>query len=210
MLLCASILQLRTSKAEVPHFPLRADWVGNEVLAAPAIGGPDAVPRQLFGQYRVSLCVKPGMHRGHAWIRYENLRTGEVSTIGRYQRNVRPTRRKDTREVLYPKTTESGLHWNYEWRYEHKVRQGEYVIDTVVLRDPVIFGHDELSGHRTVRHNCITYARDAWQFYSGQRFDLALIHTPENFLREINREGVSPTHAADEPTTALRRLPPVR
>ena len=149
--------------AELPNFPLRADWVGDEVLAAPTAGGPDVVPRQLFGLWRVSLCVKPGLHRGHAWIRYQNMHTGEVHTVGRFQRNVRPTRRRATRETLYARTTQSGLHWDYDWRFEHEVRQGKYVVGSVDVRDPLVFGYDDLSGHGVIRDNCITYARDAWR-----------------------------------------------
>ena len=221
---CLSLLALGpapTARSELPHFPLRTDWASDEVLAAPTAGGPETVPQQLFGVWQVSLCVKPGFHHGHAWIRYENIDTGEVHTIGRFQRNVRATRRRSTREILYPRTTESGLHWDYDWRLEHEVRQGKYVVGSVVVRDPFIFGHDDLAGHGVIRDNCITYARDAWQYYSGQHFDLALLHTPEGFLRTIESEGQNAhAHSPDgqvgtesvNPRLAerdLRRLPPV-
>ena len=217
----ACCAQAVVGRGELPKFPLRTDWVGDEVIAAPTAGGPEAVPQQLFGLWRVSLCVKTGMHRGHAWIRYENVHTGEVHTIGRFQSYVRPTRRRQTREVLYPKTKEAGLHWDYDWRFEHEVRQGKYLVDSVVVRDPMVFGHNDLHGHAIVRDNCITYARDAWAYYSGQHVDLAIIHTPENFLRRIedmdgdDRERFGGEGLADRPQrwaehSSLRRLPPVR
>ena len=204
--------------AELPQFPLRSDWVGEEVIARPTAGGPESVPRQLFGVWRVSLCVKPGWHRGHAWIRYENLHTGEIHTVGRFQRNVRATRRRETRETLYPRTSTSGLHWDYDWRFEHQVRQGQYVVGSVTVRDPLIFGHDDLLEYGVVRDNCITYARDAWQYYSGQHFDLAIIHTPEGFLRTIEQQAPAPAardDLHDRPeirnvmSHELRRLPPI-
>ena len=202
----------QTAPAELPKFPLRTDWAGDEVIAAPTAGGPEKVPQQLFGLWRVSLCVKPGMHRGHAWIRYQHVHTGEVHTVGRFQRHVRPTRRRATGEILYPSTKTSGLYWDYDWRFEHEVRAGKYTIGSVVVRDPTIFGHEDLQGHGTIRNNCITYARDAWQYYSGQQIELALVHTPEGFLRSIENEvqdipGRSSPRMASQ---ALRRLPPVR
>ncbi len=213
LVVCAGQALAPTAAAETPRFLLRSDWADDDVLAAPTAGGPQAVPRQLLGLWRVSLCVKRGLHRGHAWIRFENVYTHEVHTIGRFQRNVRPTRRRATGEVLYARTEQSGLHWDYDWRFEHQVRRGEYVIGSVTVRDPIVFGHDDLLGHGTVRANCITYARDAWQFYSGQHFDLAIVHTPEGFLRTIHRDGVDTTPAAHARpaghSALLRRLPPV-
>ena len=193
------------ANAALPHVPIVADWVGEEVLAAPGAGGPEKVPRQLFGTWNVSLCVKAGLHRGHAWIRYQNVETGEVHTVGRFQKNVRPTKRRSSRVTLYPRTKESGLHWDYDWRFEHEVRQGKHVVGSVVVRDPLIFGYEDADGHGVIRDNCITYARDAWQYYSGQQYQLAVIHTPEGFLRTIARDdAVTPPTAssrefADEP-----------
>ena len=211
-----------STSAELPQFPLRTDWVGDDVLVASTAGGPDSIPQRLPGVWRVSLCVKPGLHRGHAWIRYQNVHTGDVHTIGRFQRYVRPTRRRGTRETLYPRTNQSELHCDYDWRFEHEVRQGKYIVDSVVVRDPIIFGHEDVRGHGVVRDNCITYARDAWQYYSGQQFDLALLHTPACFLRSIDRESratpsnLMPAQTGREKTTdrmairELRRLPPVK
>ena len=206
-------------RAELPQLPLRTDWVGDDVIAAPTAGGPDVVPQRLDGLWKVSLCVRPGLHRGHAWIRYENVHTGEVHTIGRFQSHVRPTRRRDTRETLYPRTRRAGLHWDYDWRFEHEVREGKYVVDSVLVRDPIIYGHDDPLGHGIIRDNCITYARDAWHHYSGQQIDLAIIHTPEGFLRTLQRELPAeplqanlngPIRIRNAMRGELRRLPPIR
>lgn len=206
LLACAGCMSRSDASAATPDLLRRTDWVGDEVIHAESAGGPEVVPDRLSGDWRVSLCVKEGLHRGHAWIRYENIRTGQVHTVGRFQKNVRPTRRRSTGEVLYPRTRVSGLHWDYDWRYEHEVRQGQYIVGSVLVRDPWIFEHDDPYGHRTLRDNCVTYARDAWEYYSGQRYDLSLVHTPEGFLHTIERIGDG--HAAE--SVALRRLPPVQ
>ncbi len=206
LLACLGYSRPTKAPASTPDLLRRTDWAGDEVVQAPTAGGPEVVPDRLSGDWRVSLCVKEGLHRGHAWIRYENVRTGEVHTIGRFQKNVRPTRRRSTGELLYPRTKVSGLHWDYDWRYEHEVRQGEYIVESVYVRDPWIFEHDDPYGHRTLRDNCVTYARDAWEYYSGQRYELSLVHTPEGFLHTIER--ASEGRAAE--SAALRRLPPVQ
>lgn len=194
--------------AELPKVLTRADWVGDDVIQVAGTGGPETVPKRLYGTWRVSLCVRPGWHRAHAWIRYENVVTGEVHTVGKFQKWVRPTRRRRDGEVLYPGTRTAGLHWDYDWRYEHEVRQGKYVIDSVVVHDPWIFRDDDPRGHGTVRNNCVTYARDAWAYYSGQQFDLPVLHTAEGFLRKVADSETGEVSLANDPSR-LQRLPPV-
>lgn len=162
--------------------PFGADWVDGPVQRAERLG-PKEIPYRLEGWWRVSLCVKEGLHRGHAWIRFENVHTGMVHTIGRFKDGVRGVRHRATREWLYDPITVSGLYWDHDIRYEHEVRQGEYLQGTVLLEHPWVYRGDNVFGHGVIRNNCVTYARDAWKFYSGQELDLSWIHTPERLLK---------------------------
>lgn len=135
--------------------------------------GPDAIPEQLPGVWRVGLCIKGSTH---AWIRFENVNTGEVHTVGRYA-------------ILAggrPPVTRSGLQWDRDLRREEDVRAGKYLLLTVEITDPKIYrGLTNGYGHGLIKNNCATYARDAWRHYSGETYRLSFIETPQDLLARV-------------------------
>lgn len=175
----------------------RPTWVDEPIMRATVLG-PDQIPHQLRGVWRIGLCVKEGITKGHCWIRYENVHTGEVHTVGRFQKGIRGVRDRRTREWLYPDIEVSGLYWDFDVRHELDVRQGKYLLSTVVARDPRIF-RENTHGHGTVRNNCVTYARDAWRYYAGREYELSLLHLPNKLRDEAvaDRSLETPQHPAN-------------
>ncbi|MBL8849673.1 MAG: hypothetical protein JNG89_08310, partial [Planctomycetaceae bacterium] len=37
-------------------------------------------------------------------------------------------------------------------------------------------------------NNCATYARDAWHFYTGEHWELPVIHTPKALRESVGHE----------------------
>ena len=171
--------------------------------------GPDEIPDHLPGLWKVSLYVKEGYLRGHAWIRYENLANGEAHTVARFLKGIDDVRHPITGLELVPSIEITGLHWDYDLRFEHEIQGSKYCIDSVVIRDPKIFRGSGIYGHGVVRNNCITYGRDAWCYYTGRQYELAAIHLPNRLLREA-RKSVSETPSNPEGRYSLQYISALR
>ena len=164
--------------------------------------GPDDLPHHLPGRWKVSLCVcaRPS----HAWIRYQNLDTGEIRSIGRYHVLVGGWFDGGRIRYHYAPTWRPGLYMDREQRYEDQVRKGKCLLLSVYQDDPQIFlGEIGSHGYGLVVNNCATYARDAWHFYSGEKYSLPEIHTPDELLKavlqrhpEVRATNQEPQHAA--------------
>jgi len=174
--------------------------------------GPDDVPRKLKGKYKVSLCIRSG----HAWIRFFNLRTGETHTAGRYGGGSGGRFDTATGQKLWPSAENSGIHWDMELKQELFIRAGKFKLISVYVTDPEIFrGEAGGYGHYLVRNNCATYARDAWKYYSGEFYDLGVVHLPADLRSAVlkrhpdiaSRATRKTPNAAVQPAAHLSRSP---
>jgi hypothetical protein len=139
---------------------------------------------QLHGLWKVSLCIT----RGHAWIRYESVDTGEVHTIGRYSKGEGGRVDPQTGRQVWPETQEAGLQWDMDLRYEPHIRKGRFLLLSVLVDSPrIIRGEKDGYGHGIWHVNCVTYARDAWACYTGEYYDLPIIALPDDFRAEVVR-----------------------
>ena len=115
----------------------------------------------------VSLCVGDT----HAWIRYQNVETGEVHTCGRYGRGFGSLTDSRTGQRLWPAAGSSGVQWDMDMMYDHGLRSDMRILRSAVVNNPVIYrGALNGFGHLGVRVNCVTYARDAWYFYTREYY----------------------------------------
>lgn len=139
------------------------------------IHGPSQLPEKLHGLWMISLCVGDT----HAWIRYQNLETGEVHTCGRYGRGFGSVRDARSGRLLWPAARHSGVQWDMDMMYDRGVRKDMEVLRSTIVRDPVIYrGTWNGFGHLGIRINCVTYARDAWYFYTQEYYPLPPIASP--------------------------------
>jgi hypothetical protein len=139
------------------------------------IHGPSRLPRQLSGLWVVSLCVSDT----HAWIRYQNVETGEVHTCGRYGRGFGSITDSHTGQRLWPAARSSGVQWDMDMMYDHGLRMDMKVLRSTLVRNPIIYrGALHGFGHLGIRINCVTYARDAWYFYTLEYYLLPPIASP--------------------------------
>lgn len=143
--------------------------------------GPDEIPEQLEGRWKVSLCIS----RGHTWIRYQNLKTGEVRSISRYHLLVGSAYDLRHLKWIHRPTMQTGLYMDRERLVDDQVLEGKCLMLSTFVDDPVIFQHDESHGHGIVVNNCVTYARDAWHFYTGEWYELPPVHAPADLLRGV-------------------------
>ena len=148
--------------------------------------GPDDLPQSLPGRWEISLCVADD--NGHAWIRFENLDTGEVRSISRFHVLVGGWFDRKEFRWNYAPTFRTGLHMDREQRREPDVADGSEILRTTVVEDPQVFVGKRARGHALVRNNCATYARDAWYFYTGEYWELPEIHSPKHLRESIGRE----------------------
>lgn len=133
--------------------------------------GPDELPESLPGRWQVSLCLNT--EHSHAWIRFQNLETGEVRTVSRFHLLVGGW--FDARELHwnYGVTTQTGVYMDREQSLEKGVREGKYVLLTSTVENPRIFkGENDGHGHGVKTNNCVTYSRDAWYQYTGEYYPL--------------------------------------
>jgi hypothetical protein len=73
-------------------------------------------------------------------------------------------------------------------RYEPYVRQGRFLLLSVLVQSPrIIRGENNGFGHGLWRMNCVTYARDAWAAYTGEYYRLPMIAIPDDFRAEVVR-----------------------
>jgi hypothetical protein len=148
-----------------------------------SIAGPDALPACLPGLWRVSLCAS----RNHTWIRLENMQTGELHTLGRYFQGLGAEYDARTGRQKWPSVRASGVTWDIDLKYHNGVRTDGRVLRTCCVRNARVYrGHANGYGHCVVRMNCVTYARDAWQFYSGERYPLPPIAMPAALERSVS------------------------
>src|SRR3954454_15366158 len=146
-------------------------------VARGQIHGPSRLPAQLPGPWMVSLCVGDT----HAWIRYQNVETGEVHTCGRYGRGFGSLTDSRTGQRLWPAAGSSGVQWDMDMMYDHGLRSDMRILRSTVVNHPVIYrGALNGFGHLGVRVNCVTYARDAWYFYTREYYSLPPIASPRS------------------------------
>ncbi|MFQ5732394.1 MAG: hypothetical protein ACE5KM_10635 [Planctomycetaceae bacterium] len=159
--------------------------------------GPLDMPGRLEGLWKVSLCINDG----HCWIRFENQKTGDSHTMGRYPRGT-GGRLDEQGQVKFPNAKVSGVQWDLDLKYEPDVRNGKYLLLSVLVKNPPIYrGSGHGIGYSALRNNCASFARNAWHYYSGEGYPLAWIPTPEDL-----RLGVLKRHphvAGGRPKTQL-------
>jgi hypothetical protein len=147
-----------------------------------AIAGPAGLPLQLPGLWRISLCVS----RGHAWIRFQHVETGEVHTLARYAGGFGGELDWRTLRSTWPRARCCGVVWDHDLKYDLGVRTDGCALRCGYVWHPRIYrGRANGHGHCVVRMNCATFARDAWHFYTGEWYDLPLIATPSALQRSV-------------------------
>jgi len=146
--------------------------------------GPGEFPDHLKGTWKVSLCCRPY----HAWIRYENARTGEVHTVARFRRGSGDA--PDPIDgMTVPPVSQDGLWWDQDLRHEGSVRCGFCLLVTVVIADPAIYrGCDTGEGYQVIWNNCTHYAAEAWHFYSGEWYPVGCLGLPKKLATEVARD----------------------
>jgi len=146
--------------------------------------GPGELPERLEGVWKVSLCISDG----HTWIRFENVKTSRVHTLGRYFIGNGGWWDKKARRWIYPPAARSGVYLDRELRCEADVHSGKIPMLSVLVRNPRIYrGRGNGFGHWGVQNNCVTFARDAWHYYCGEAYPLPRIHAPDDLLYEVLR-----------------------
>jgi len=157
--------------------------------------GPKDVPEMLPGRWSASLCIAE--NNGHAWIRLENLETGEVRTIGRYHLLVGGWFDREHFRWYYPPTFRTGLYMDREQKSEFLETAQASVLLTETVEDPQLLIGGRATGHGFVRNNCVTYTRDIWYVLTGEHFDLPPIHTPRALRKAV--ETAHPEIVSDKP-----------
>jgi len=143
----------------------------------------ESIPASLEGGWYISLCIEPS----HCWIRYQNEKTGVVHTLGRFEKGSGGRHAADG-TILMPKAPESGLMWDHDLFEEPWIAKGKFLLVTVKAVNPTVFtGKDGGKGYQVLTKSCVTFARDAWRYYSSEHYDLSLIPTPTQFADEIGR-----------------------
>lgn len=141
----------------------------------------------LPGRWLVSLCVS--RNRGHTWIRFENVETGEVRSISRFHLFVGGWFDRERGRWNYGPTWRTGLHMDRDQRYEADIADGGGAGGIILLftyiDDPPIYVGGGVTGHGVVRNNCVSYTRDAWYFYTGELYELPGIHSPTDLINSI-------------------------
>ncbi|QDU93675.1 hypothetical protein [Lignipirellula cremea] len=142
--------------------------------------GPGHLPQRLQGNWQVGLCVLDG----HSWLRFHNLETHETHTLSRIQRGWGGRQDEQSGRWIVPHVNASGLHWNQDLlRYQDQPER-TYLLRTVNVANPVIFRGQGDEGYGLFANNCVTFVRDAWDFYAGEYFRLLPPHLPQR-LRSV-------------------------
>jgi hypothetical protein len=155
-----------------------------QAIRAPV--GPADLPESLPGRWKISLCVSDD--NGHAWIRFENPETGDVRSIGRFHLLVGGWFEPQRFRWNYPPTFRTGLYMDREQRREPELADGSEILRTAWVDNPQLYVGGGPRGHAIVRNNCATYARDAWHFYTGEYWELPVVHTPRSLRDSVGRE----------------------
>lgn len=152
--------------------------------------GPGEMPCRLYGQWKVSLCTYTNCgETGHTWLRYQNVETGEVHTVGRYLKDHGGTKNPDTGEWVYPPAPISGVIFDIDLKREKLLRSGEAHAISCYVNDPIVFkGQNGGYGHGGHRANCVTHARDGWHHFTGEYYEVGhLFQTPTELQRAVAR-----------------------
>jgi len=151
------------------------------------IRGPSELPQQLAGVWDISLCVGDT----HAWIRFENVESGEIHTCGRYGKGFGGITDRISGMSLWPPGPAGGVVWDMDLLYEHGIRSDKRMLRVVRVSNPVVY-RGSLNGyhHFGVRMNCTTYARDAWYFYTGEYYHLPAIAAPHALASQVNKHAI--------------------
>ncbi len=148
------------------------------------IRGPSELPPQLVGVWEISLCVGDT----HAWIRFENVETGEVHTCGRYGKGFGGITDKLSGMSIWPPAPVGGVLWDMDLLYEQGIRSDKRVLRLVRVSNPVVYrGSWNGYHHFGVRMNCATYARDEGSFYTGEYYHLPAIASPDALATQVKR-----------------------
>jgi hypothetical protein len=86
---------------------------------------------------------------------------------------------------VYPPTFYPGLSMDRDQKYEEDVLQEGTLLAFRYVDDPPVFTGGGLYGHGVIRNNCVTYARDAWYFYTGEFYELPALHTPSDLAEAV-------------------------
>ncbi len=145
--------------------------------------GPDELPVQFQGAWKVSICTT----RHHAWIRFENVESSETHTLGRFVKGVSGLR-DSTGKQITPDVGQSGVYMDMDLMFEDEIRRGRCILLSVVVENPMIYrGANRGFGYTLCRRNCTSFARSAWEFYSGEHYTHPLLDMPEDFAYSIWR-----------------------
>jgi hypothetical protein len=135
----------------------------------------------------VTLCCLA--NPGHAWIRFENVETGEVRSISRFHYLVGAWFDKENKRWNYPPTLKAGVWMDREQSVEFqpkKYPREKYVLLSTYVDNPKLYkGKNDGHGHGMAVNNCVSYSRDAWYFYTGEYYGLSRIHDPQELIRAV-------------------------
>ena len=145
--------------------------------------GPDDLPETLPGRWKVSLCVM--VQPGHAWIRFENVETGEVRSISRFHLFVGAWFDEENWKWHYAPTTRTGVYMDREQSIHTKYPKDRWLLLSAYVDNPKIYKGENTHGHGMARNNCVTYTRDAWYFYTGEYYALHRVHDPAELRRAV-------------------------
>src|SRR5262245_4257238 len=145
--------------------------------------GPGEFPDHLKGTWKVSLCCRPY----HAWIRFENAKTGEVHTAARFRHGSGDAPDPIDGTAL-PSVDSDGVWWDQDLRHEASIRCGFCLLATVILDNPAVYrGCDAGEGYCVVWNNCTHYAAEAWHFYSGECYPVGCVGLPKKLAADVAR-----------------------
>lgn len=156
----------------------------NNGCACRQILGPDEMPCRLPGRWKITLCILidcPDI--GHTWLRYQNLDTGEVHTVGRYMKGRGG-------DECTPAAPVSGTIYDIDLKRESTLYCPDVYRISCLVNDPIVYkGANCGWGHGGVRNNCVTHCRDGWCYFTHEYYPLGhFIHSPKELLRELAKQ----------------------
>lgn len=175
------------AQGETPRLWAERRHSTNQMIGIPA-SGPDAVPCQLPGPWKVSLCIESRYGKcGHTWIRFEHAETGEVHTVSRYLKGTGGIVDAQTGQWMYEPAEVNGIQWDHDLSREHLIGTTDVCLVTARVENPRVYrGANDGYGHGVVVNNCVTHARDAWFYYSGEKYPLDQgLHTADTLLHGV-------------------------
>jgi hypothetical protein len=100
---------------------------------------------------------------------------------------------------MYRPAQIDGVQWDLDMQQEYLIGSRQVFIVTTLVENPRIYrGRNNGYGHGCIVNNCVTYARDAWHYYSGEYYVLhSGCHTADTLQRAICRQHPE-THSATE------------